>query len=553
MFNINHVPFSYFESWMSLSIPRKETDLFLRNCHNGSHNICPVQMLVNDRVVEPTITALPWSLVLTHGGARVDICFENAGTIRMRGRGATLRLGRKNLIYSEAPNRFVINERAAFRRYQVEVLKGHVEIQQVVPTQLVFPKTALISPDANGDWELAIDEFWSTWTPRGRQSFDTCLDHAEATYKAFLDTMPEARERDQPARELAAYVNWSCTVGPCGQISRPTLFMSKNWMCNVWSWDQCFNAMALAKGQPELALDQMLILADHQDEFGSYPDSVNDQVKHYNYSKPPVHGWAFSEILKRLPEPCPPETMRTLYKSMSRQADWWMTHRRGDRAVLPYYLHGNDSGWDNSTMFDQGVPLTAPDLAALLITQMDVLAELATQVGESDQTAQTWKTRADDLQKALFEELWRGDHFVAISGCTGRDVESQSLIPWLPIILGERLPEEVRECLKKGLAKHLTEWGLATERVDSPKYNPDGYWTGPIWGPSTYIAVTGLDRCGFTDLADEVSDRFCKLCGMSGFAENYDALTGKGLCDLAYTWTASVFLLLAERMKRRET
>ncbi|MDT8390725.1 MAG: trehalase family glycosidase [Lentisphaeria bacterium] len=553
MFSLTDVPFSYFESWMSISIPRKETDLFLRNCHNGPHNICPIQMLVKDEVVEPEVTALPWSLILSHGDTRVEICFENADTIRLRGRGATLILGKRNLIYSEAPNRAVINERAAFRRYQMEALRGTIELKQVVPTQRVFPKTAHVHPGPDGCWELAIDEFWSTWTPRDRGTFDDCLAAAERTFKAFLATMPEARDQDQPARELAAYVNWSSTVGPCGLLERPTLFMSKNWMCNVWSWDQCFNAMALAGGQPDLALDQMLVLVDHQDEFGSYPDSVNDQVKHYNFSKPPVHGWAFREILKRLPKPPSSEVMRTMYVSLRRQADWWMTHRRGEGGRLPYYLHGNDSGWDNSTMFDQGVPLTAPDLAALLITQMDVLSGLAGQVGESEVTAQSWKTRANELQVALMDELWRGDHFVAISGCTGQEVESHSLIPWLPIILGERLPKDIRNSLKNGVASHLTEWGLATEHVDSPKYNPDGYWTGPIWGPSTYLAVTGLDRCGFTELADEISNRFCKLCGMSGFAENYDALTGKGLCDLAYTWTASVFLLLAERMTGRDT
>jgi len=32
----------------------------------------------------------------------------------------------------------------------------------------------------------------------------------------------------------------------------------------------------------------------------------------------------------------------------------------------------------------------------------------------------------------------------------------------------------------------------------------------------------------------------------SGFAENFDALTGDGLRDRAYTWTASVYLLLAD-------
>jgi hypothetical protein len=42
-----------------------------------------------------------------------------------------------------------------------------------------------------------------------------------------------------------------------------------------------------------------------------------------------------------------------------------------------------------------------------------------------------------------------------------------------------------------------------------------------------------------------VSARFRALCERSGFAENFDALTGEGLRDRAYTWTAAVYLLLA--------
>jgi hypothetical protein len=42
-----------------------------------------------------------------------------------------------------------------------------------------------------------------------------------------------------------------------------------------------------------------------------------------------------------------------------------------------------------------------------------------------------------------------------------------------------------------------------------------------------------------------VARRFCETCRTSGFAENFDAITGAPLRDKAYTWTASVFLLLA--------
>jgi glycogen debranching enzyme len=546
LFDIARVPFSRFGSWLSVSIPRDEKRIFLRNYHNGPHNLFPLVLLQGGQPVEPKITARPASLILRHGKAQVEICFESAGTVRMRGRGVSLQLGEKHLIYSEAPNRAVINLRAALRRYQIEMLHGEIELRQLVPTQPVFPKIAVVSPADDGCWELAIDEFLSTWRRPERKSFDECLAGAQADFTNFLDRLPAARAEDRTTRELAAYVNWSCAVGPCGLIKRPTLFMSKNWMCNVWSWDQCFNALALSRGQPELALDQMLTLVDHQDEFGSYPDSINDVVVHYNYCKPPVHGWAFSEMLRRLPERPSAEVMATMYRSLRRQVEWWMGHRRKENAPLPYYLHGNDSGWDNSTMFGQGVPLVAPDLAAFLILQMDLLADLSL----ADESAE-WKRRADAVFESLMAELWCGDHFVARLANDGHAVESQSLIPWLPIILGERLPVGVRTCLKQGIEGHLTEWGLATERVNSPRYVADGYWQGPIWGPSTYLAVTGLDRCGFNDLADEIARRYCRLCGQSGFAENFNAVTGAPLCDPAYTWTASVFLLLAERLNRR--
>ena len=51
----------------------------------------------------------------------------------------------------------------------------------------------------------------------------------------------------------------------------------------------------LGAGQPELAMDQILTIADHQDEFGCFPDSINDVHITYNFSKPPVHGMACRE------------------------------------------------------------------------------------------------------------------------------------------------------------------------------------------------------------------------------------------------------------------
>jgi len=86
--------------------------------------------------------------------------------------------------------------------------------------------------------------------------------------------------------------------------------------------------------------------------------------------------------------------------------------------------------------------------------------------------------------------------------------------------------------------------------VDSPLYQDDGYWQGPIWAPSTFIAVAGLARSGFEEFADEIARRFCRMADKSAFPENYNAVTGEPLRCPGYTWTSSVYTLLAERLAR---
>jgi glycogen debranching enzyme len=94
----------------------------------------------------------------------------------------------------------------------------------------------------------------------------------------------------------------------------------------------------------------------------------------------------------------------------------------------------------------------------------------------------------------------------------------------------------------------LTENGLATENLKSPLYEPDGYWLGPIWAPSTMVIAESLEEVGEKEFARELRLRFCKLVAKNGISENFDAITGAGLRDPAYTWTSSVFLIFAHEL-----
>jgi glycogen debranching enzyme len=324
--------------------------------------------------------------------------------------------------------------------------------------------------------------------------------------------------------------------------------MSKHWMDKVWSWDHCFNALALADGEPELAWHQFLLPFDPQDPGGALPDSVTHSEVLYNYVKPPIHGWALTRLRARAGRSVAAEA-KSLYPILERWTEYWLG-RRAPGSPLPHYHHGNDSGWDNATTFDRARLVESADLSAFLVLQMLQLAQLAEESGEPDLAA-AWKVRGDGLLQSMIDLLWTGDRFVARLAGSGEPLASESLLDAMPIVLGEHLPAEVHTALAERIARHLTEHGPATEPADSARYESDGYWRGPIWAPSTVLIEDGLRRAGHVQLADTVSARFRRLCETSGFAENFDALTGAGQRDRAYTWTASSYLLLAEAAERR--
>ncbi|HEY9394392.1 MAG TPA: hypothetical protein VIP58_09630, partial [Nocardioides sp.] len=162
-----------------------------------------------------------------------------------------------------------------------------------------------------------------------------------------------------------------------------------------------------------------------------------------------------------------------------------------------------------------------------------------------------WRKVGDELVRTLVDQLWTGTEFVAVGALSGRRSTGTSLLNLLPLVLGDRLPSDVRTTMADRLGDHLTDYGPATEPVSSPHYQDDGYWRGPIWAPSTALIEDGLRRSGFAAVADVVSERFRALCEKSGFAENFDARTGAGLRDRAYTWTAAVYLLFAADHVRR--
>lgn len=569
-FDVRTIPFSRRGAWIDLSpvtgLHHTADDIHLVSHTTGMHPIVSIVPTREGARLETTWDADPASLRWSHAGQVVATAvFENDSTVRIRGRGADLTLAEaadeltpftgSYLFRDPVDQSVVLTSYETGRRYRFSALHGLIT---VVGDQALGQsrRVVTITGDESGAWEIAIQEFTSAGAAHdGSRDFDSLVAAVRRDFGAYAAALAPARSTTSPdavipdAVARAAYVLWSATVAPSGFIERETVLMSKHWMDKVWSWDHAFNALALAPGHPDAALDQLLAPFDHQDAAGCLPDSITQSEVLYNFVKPPIHGWALRRLRERLPRPLTPAELAAVYERLERWTAFWLDHRRVPGSALPHYQHGNDSGWDNATTFDLDRVIESPDLAAFLLIQLDTLADLAAELGRD---GTRWRDEHRRIRTALDDELRDDEGFFARAAASGRRAPGTSLLTLLPIVLGEELAPADAEHLRERLGAHLTDWGLATQCVDTPEYDSDGYWRGPIWAPSTMLIENGLRRAGFTDLADTVSARFRRLCEQSGFAENFDALTGAGLRDRAYTWTASVYLCFVHDAAGRE-
>lgn len=556
-FNLAEVPFSRCRSYMAIeqrpANGERAAGIYLRTLHGDAPRaeVCRIELWREGASVAATARATPGVLRLEAAAASLDLCLTDVNVLRLCSTGSGVRLQFALALYDSAiawRDGWLINSFSNRMRYALLLERGVAVRSERSGAHWYFE----CEPDASGGCELALVEAPSQWPSRREifaHGFSQCCDTVAQEFAQWLQMTPRVPAEFAAARELAAYVQWSSVVAPCGNFQRPAMLMSKHWLNAVWSWDHCFNAMALLPHNPALAWDQFLLLFDQQEENGALPDCISDTAKIWNFCKPPVHGWALQWMLRH--GEIAHEQLLALYAPLSRWTQWWFDARTsGDD--LPQYFHGNDSGWDNASVFDMGLPVQSPDLAAFLVLQLDALAEVARRLGRHQEAA-AWTQRADVLLEKLLTRCWLDTRFVALH--EHKPCEGDSLLLLLPIVLGARLPQSIRRALIAGLRQQnrfLTEFGLASESVASPLYESDGYWRGPIWAPAVFIIVESLREVGEADFADEIAHRFCRTVARSGMAENFDALTGAGRRDPAHTWTASVFLLLANSLSRAQ-
>jgi hypothetical protein len=566
--DLTTTPLSRAGNWLSLSMPSAETadglgtdfqplgpGLYLRSNHRRA--VAQRELLrlhlhdASDSDPEYTVQAKPSGITISAANDRyIHIVLTNDQGVRVHGNTAVrfeFVPSLHSTLFALPDGRGVANLRGAQLRLEVAALTGDLEIHQQQEHDATHIQSSrmemIVVPDPDNRLDVALHQAGSAHPQRGYADISDITEDVENDFSEFCKQLPLAAELDQSLVAQAGYILWSNIVDPCGLLVRRTVFMSLNWMDQIWSWDNLFNMCALAPHQPDLAMDQLLVLADHQDAFGAYPDGLNDGFKHYNFGKPPVHGILLHWLRTFVPDFFTHSRLKALYTTTSAFIQFWLNHRLCPERGLPYYLHGNETA-DNATWFDQGAPLISPDLAAYVITTLEALADMADELSLASD-ARRWRHEASTMQAQLLKHLWAGDRFIAIRLESGAVVDTASFIGVMPLVLGRLLPEDIRSTLLRRYDRFVTPFGVASEAPDSPAFQEDSYWRGPVWAPITLLVAIVLDRCGEHQRLKQLTNNFCANCIQHGFAENYSAVTGVGLRDRAYTWTASSWLCLS--------
>jgi putative isomerase len=508
--------------------------------------------LKDGREVSSTITATPSVLTILTADGEARICFQDSDVFRIQIRNIGLRMKPPQECRLMQVDKNVWRYQAEWtERFLITSLAGNFISSPTVadkPQNLFSSVTFDILPDKNGNGELALEYYLSqSVIKKVFKPFDDCVKDKARQFNKWLATMPIVADNYKPTMVKAAFTNWSSLVYPRENFSREGMLMSKMWMNAIWSWDHCFNAMALGYSNPQLAFDQLMVVFDKQNKIGALPDDTYEYKSGWGYLKPPIHGWTLRCMMEKS-KSISPAMIAEIYKPLANWTNFYFNYRDDNRNGLAESHHGNDSGADNATIFDDGMPVDDPALNSYLIIQMDVLAGLAKKLGKPEESDK-WTLKADKLMKLLIDSLWDGNKFVA------RQVYSRHIndgaychLRFMPLMLARRLPDQIRQKLIADLKETLiAPNGIATEGPKSAKFVNTGYsyWRGPIWAPTTYMLIDALDRCGEKALAKELALKFCDMCSREGFAENFDPISGKGLCDPCYTWTSSVFILLA--------
>jgi hypothetical protein len=339
---------------------------------------------------------------------------------------------------------------------------------------------------------------------------------------------------------------------------------------HLWLWDSCFHAIAWfalgdARGTREL---EAVFVGQLPDGFlphmrygrRTYPRGPLKGVS--SFTQPPV----YARALKAGADAGFPASDELLDHAQRALTALWRDRLRDGLLVIvhPWEAGTDDSPrWDSWvgssdwnrrvwTTFDRtllkrtvfsasGAAIDSPDFVVAPASFNAIAADAATTLGEMLGDAD-WTERGRALAAALDEAAWDPSEAlwadVAFTG-GGASVAIPTMDAALPAMC---TPDPAKAAAALDQLTDPTRFGAPYGPrfvpASQPSYNPMEYWRGPAWPQLNYLAAHAARRCGHDALVAEIGRLTKRACLRAGFAEYWNAETGRGLGARPQSWAA---------------
>ena len=331
------------------------------------------------------------------------------------------------------------------------------------------------------------------------------------------------------------------------------------YFVGFWAWDTWRFSAGTAKFDPELAKNNIRAMFDYQQPDGMIIDCIYTDPSENNArdSKPPLVCWAVDEIFTHTGDTA---FVSEMYPQLLSYYKWWYQKRDHNHNGMCEYgaTDGTleaaawESGMDNAIRFDDAMMLKndggedawSIDLNAYLALECKLLKKFSGLLNVSfdapDYSNKVADYFFDPKLNFFFDRRLKDGSFIEEPGC-------EAYTPlWTQIATQEQVDKMLP--MLQDTAKFSTYIPFPTIAADNPKYNPRGYWRGPIWLDQTYFAIRGLRNYGYHKLADEytlqVFDRLNGLKEGAPIHENYGTHTGERLKAPHFSWSSSHLLMM---------
>jgi glycogen debranching enzyme len=384
------------------------------------------------------------------------------------------------------------------------------------------------------------------------------LQATEQRWHDWFAAAPPVAERYQQQYYYAWWVMRTGLISTRYYMTREGMTPSKIHYVGVWQWDAFFHALAYRHIDTRLAEDQVRLVLDHQRADGMLPDAVHDEgiitrlslPVEADVTKPPIAAWTALQLFATSGHR---DFLDEVYEPLVRWNRWWYECNDDDGDGLCQYNHPFSSGLDDSPLWDEGMPVTSPDLNTYLCVQQQALAEIAAIIGEPDD-ATLWQQRAQQTAQRMVERLWDEEAglFRALRHTPQGPVPLRVVTPFslYPLWTGY-LPEPIAVRLLAHLTDPETFWPrypVPTVARNDPHYDPNQMWRGPTWVNVNYLFCQGLQRTGHLELARELRRRTLDLIMQhQDIYEYYHPETGTHPPKAAplFGWTSALFIDMA--------